>query len=142
MSSDTSVVGFIDVHTYSEDIIPPGCNHKTMTELNQQRTQKVGSEMATRMNAVDNKSYKYQTCGQALGYTFGGGAGDWAHFDGKVPYSLSIELRSHKNRYKGGYGFLAPSSVIKPTGNEMLAAIHAMTSQIQDIQAEEQNMQK
>lgn len=124
------VVAFVDIHTYSEDVISPGCNHKQMTANNAALNQKVGQAVADKMNEQHGRSYKFGDCQSMLHYTFGGGAGDWAHFDAKVPVSLSMELRSRKSSMQGGYGFLAPASVIKPTGDEVLAGLTEMAQQI------------
>jgi len=125
------VIAFMDVHSYGEDIIFPGCDQREMTPEAAKKHKEVAAQMTKGMNAAHGQGYTAGTCQEKLGYQATGVAGDWAHFDAKIPYSFSVEARSAHSKHNGGYGFVAPASDIKPTGDELLGGIKAMAKAIQ-----------
>jgi len=126
-SSDPGVVGFVDVHSYGEDLIMPGCDERKMTPSAKRKIDDMATAMAKGINSAHQQKYVTGTCQSLLGYEFTGGAADWAHFDAKVPYAISIETRSRDH----GYGFISPKADIKPAGEEILSGIGAMAESIQ-----------
>jgi len=130
-TTQKGIIAFVDVHSYGEDLILPGCDGRAMTEAARKRHTVASEAVVKGMNAVHNQKYSYGSCQEKLSYGKTTGiAGDWAHFDQKIPYSLSIEARSLKSANSGGYGFVAPAKDIRPVGEEISAGIHALAKVI------------
>merc|ERR1712195_427904 len=119
-SAGGQIAAFVDVHSYSQKVIPAGCNNQKMSAETKQRHLHVTQSVAKAMSQVAGKSYTSGECA-AIMYACSGVAHDWAHFEAKVPVSMAIELRD-----QGKYGFLVPPSMIKDTGKEMLAGVQAL----------------
>jgi hypothetical protein len=56
-----------------------------------------------------------------------GSAKDWTYAVLNVQYSYGVELPPH---YNGNYGFLIPDDHIKPTGQEIVGAIKAISTAV------------
>jgi len=127
-SAGGKIAAFVDVHSYSQKVIPAGCNNQKMSAETKQRHLHVTQSVAKAMSQVAGKSYTSGECA-AIMYACSGVAHDWAHFEAKVPVSMAIELRD-----QGKYGFLVPPSMIKDTGKEMLAGVQALAKAHKETQ--------
>jgi murein tripeptide amidase MpaA len=119
-SSGGNIAAFVDVHSYSQKVIPAGCDNQKMSQQARQRHLHVTTNVAKAMSEVAGKSYTSGECSSIM-YACSGVAHDWAHFDARIPVSMAIELRD-----QGQYGFLVPPRMIKDTGKEMLAGVQAL----------------
>jgi len=126
-ASGPGIATFVDVHSYSQAVIPAGCNNQKMSAEAKQTHLQMTQRVATAMSGAAGHTYDTGPCAEIM-YSCAGVAHDWAHFDGGVPVSIAIELRD-----KGNYGFIAPPYEIKPAGKEMIAAVHAVVGGHKDI---------
>ena len=125
-------VGFIDLHSYSQQILYPysyTCDQDPPTLENLEEVA-LGLAKAIR---TGRKGHSYKVTSACEGNVAvtkknrlvfpriepsGGSALDWFYHEMKVKYSFQIKLRD-----TGSYGFLLPKENIIPTGNEILDAV-------------------
>jgi len=122
---------FLTFHSYSQYILYPYSWQNPVPPKNQEELEEVGNKMKDAIFDVHGKTY---VMGQTISifYPASGGSDDWGYdiqLEGQRPNPLSytFELRD-----KGRYGFLLPPDEIKPTSEEINAAMHAMLNHIKN----------
>ena len=68
----SGVVGFVDVHSYGEDLIMPGCDERKMTPSAKRKIDDMATAMAKGINSAHQQKYVTGTCQSLLGYEFTG----------------------------------------------------------------------
>jgi len=117
------VKAFLDVHSYSQEVLPPGCNGYPINKKDRDLLKK-GSVALTQ--ALSHKGVKYTTgnCAEIM-YACSGTAHDWA-FNKGIKQSYCVEVRPGEF---GSGGFVLPASEIHPTSQELLAGVLGLTAQ-------------
>ncbi|KAF1974190.1 hypothetical protein BU23DRAFT_505616 [Bimuria novae-zelandiae CBS 107.79] len=130
--NNVEFVGFIDLHSYSQQILYPysyTCDEEPPSiEDLQELAMGLGKAIRT-----SRKGHSYKVTSACEGNvafskdgkkvfprieTAGGSALDWFYHELGVKFSFQIKLRD-----TGSYGFLLPKDNIIPTGNEILDAV-------------------
>ncbi|KAJ7377900.1 corticosteroid- binding protein [Desmophyllum pertusum] len=115
-----SLIGYMDIHAYSQLWMTPWGYKKTLpkdyTELKRVSDIAVGALY----NAGYGTSYRVGPSSVII-YENSGATKDWAYGVLGVRYAFALELRD-----QGRYGFMLPANQITPTGIETFAAIKAM----------------
>lgn len=115
---------FLDVHSYSQKLLPPGCNGFAVKDTEEHL--RAGHNI---VQAMSNGGQKYST-GPCAGmmYTCSGTAADWAYNALQVTHSYSVEMRPSDEVLSapGGNGFVVAPNEIEATGHELLAGITAL----------------
>jgi len=114
--------GAIDFHSYGQLIMRPYGWTSTPPNNNAQLA-KVGDGMKDAMIQATGTQYTNQAIWEL--YLSAGSSCDWWHDEGKIPLSFGFEARD-----TGRYGFELPPNQIIPSGEENLAAILYLASQI------------
>ena len=116
---------FLTLHSYSQLILRPPCstNEPTVWE---KKLKDIGNDMRQSIRSAHGKQYTSQSAYDL--YFTSGTSVEWVFMQkwkGKDNYFRSIpyviELRPRPSFF--GYGFLLPASQIKPTGEEIWAAV-------------------
>ena len=132
-NNNVEFVGFLDLHSYSQQILYPYSYSCKDTPPGQENLEElaVGLEKAIRVQSgvsyesmpacegnvsLDKKAGKRTLLPRIEAQ--GGSALDWFYHEMQVRYSYQIKLRD-----RGTYGFLLPKENIVPTGREMLEAL-------------------
>lgn len=121
----TSLVGYMDIHAYSQLWMTPwghGKGQYPPTYSEMMRVARIA------VNALKNAGYgTYYKAGTSADiiYATTGGTMDWVTATLGVTYSYGLELRD-----RGRYGFMLPANQIIPTGIETFAAIKAMVAEM------------
>lgn len=105
----------IDFHSYSQLILRPYGWSRTAPP-NEAQLKTVGDGMAAAIRATHAKVYTSEHIYDL--YLASGSIEDWQLTTAKIPLSYTIELRD-----TGLYGFQLPANQIKPTGEEVWAAL-------------------
>jgi murein tripeptide amidase MpaA len=105
----------IDLHSYSQLILRPYGWSRT-SPSNEAQLKQVGDGMAAAIKAVHAKTYTSEHIYDL--YLASGSIEDWQLSVAKIPLAYTIELRD-----TGVYGFQLPADQIKPTGEEVWAAL-------------------
>lgn len=115
------LVGYLDVHSYSQMILFPWGYTKKHTIYHEEQ-KRVAKTMVQAIKTQGGYNTNY-TFGQAshVIYIESGTTKDYAYGHLNVRYTFSIELRD-----TGKYGFLLPSRLIAPTAREVFEGIKAM----------------
>lgn len=123
-SRGKSVKGFLDVHSYSQEVLPPGCNGFPIKKSAQRRLKKSASALTS---ALGVKGARYTTgeCAKIM-YPCSGTAHDWAFSTMGIQQSYCVEVRPGEN---SGEGFVLPAKKIIPTSQELLAGVLSLTSE-------------
>lgn len=131
VSNNVEIVGFLDLHSYSQQILYPYSYSCNAAPPSLENLQELGFGLARAIRA--NHGHAYQASPACEGNvavatkdrkvfprfeTGGGSALDWFYHELGVKYTYQIKLRD-----RGSYGFLLPKEHIVPTGKEMLDAI-------------------
>lgn len=132
----TNFVGFIDLHSYSQQILIPYEYTCDSSPPNAENLQEVAYNLAKHMRLTNGEVYTVASAceGAATGEDAsedpllgsdrarvenrGGSLIDYITHEFEVPYSYQIKLRD-----TGSYGFLLPSDNIVPTGQELVQAM-------------------
>jgi len=120
------VQGFLDVHSFSQKVLPPGCNGFPVPEAEATRLLDVAHQVANVMSHGEWKSdqgYESGSCQQEM-YPCSGVAHDWAYGAAGVHTSLAIELRPGE---ESDVGFMLPADKIEPVGLELLSGTLKMS---------------
>jgi len=117
------IKAFLDVHSYSQEVLPPGCNGFPITPKDRARLTKSSVALT---KALSHKGVKYTTgeCA-AIMYACSGTAHDWAFSKG-IKQSYCVEVRPGEN---AASGFVLPPSKIHPTSQELLAGVLGITGE-------------
>merc|ERR1711871_58746 len=125
------VKAFLDVHSYSQRLLPPGCNGYTVNAADEQEHLRAAKAV---VGAMSSGGIKYQTgpCAKEM-YVCSGTAGDWAYNEAKILHSYSLELRPSNAVLAdpNGNGFVVKPDEIQATGKELLAGVTELAKQAQ-----------
>jgi len=126
-SLGSRVKAFLDVHSYSQRLLPPGCNGYGVPAKDAAAQMHTAKLMVAAMGITGAK-YETGDCGKEM-YVCSGTAADWAYYEGKILHSFSLELRPTDAviREPHGNGFVLPPSQIRAAGHELLAGIIALS---------------
>ncbi|BGP16996.1 hypothetical protein JCM10213_007442 [Rhodosporidiobolus nylandii] len=128
-SKDRPVDAFLDVHSFGQMLLYPysySCDARTPDEENQSEALLT---MSKALKGVHGRSFETgSVCEVSL--TSPGESLDWSYATAKIRWSFATELRDG-----GVFGFLLPPSQIRPSGEEMSAALRALTQFILDKEA-------
>ncbi|CAK7222429.1 Putative metallocarboxypeptidase ecm14 [Sporothrix bragantina] len=140
-NNDVEFVGFLDLHSYSQQILFPFAYSCAADPPNLENLEElaIGLAKAIRLNTGETYSVS-SACEGVMGFASGGGGAstspsgspssgmriesgggsaiDWFYHELHAKYSYQIKLRD-----TGSYGFLLPSSEIVPTGEEVFSAV-------------------
>jgi extracellular matrix protein 14 len=132
-NNNVQFVGFLDLHSYSQQILYPYSYSCSDTPPGQENLEEVavGLEKAIRVSSgmayepmpacegnvgLDRKAGKRTILPRIESQ--GGSALDWFYHEMQVRYAYQIKLRD-----RGTYGFLLPKENIEPTGREISEAV-------------------
>ncbi|GAA5975320.1 hypothetical protein JCM11641_005936 [Rhodosporidiobolus odoratus] len=125
-SRTNRVDAFLDVHSFGQMLLYPysyTCDLRTRDEENQAEAVLT---MGKALKSVHGRAFETgSVCEVSL--TSPGQSLDWAYASAKIRWSFAAELRD-----AGIFGFLLPPSQIRPSGEEMSAALRALTQFILD----------
>lgn len=138
-SNNVEFVGFLDLHSYSQQILYPYSYSCTDQPPSIEDLEELALGLAKAIR-VSRKGHDYKVTSACEGNVAlttathandskkkiilprieagGGSALDWFHHELRVKYAFQIKLRD-----TGSYGFLLPKEHIVPTGEEMLDAV-------------------
>ncbi|KAI9706788.1 MAG: putative metallocarboxypeptidase ecm14 [Bogoriella megaspora] len=131
-NNNVKVVGFLDLHSYSQEVLYPYSYSCTASPPSLENLQELAIGLAKAIRLADGHYYKViSACqgnvfsktnpdeGHKLNIPQGGGSAlDWFYGELGVNYAFQIKLRD-----TGTYGFLLPKEHIIPSGKEVVEAI-------------------
>ena len=132
-NNDVQFVGFVDLHSYSQQILypysyscqdtPPGQENLEELALGLEKAIRISSAFSYEVMAACEGNFALsKSSGKRVFLPriedAGGSALDWFYHEMHVRYAYQIKLRD-----RGTYGFLLPKENIVPTGKEILEAV-------------------
>ncbi|KAK4168958.1 hypothetical protein QBC43DRAFT_356471 [Cladorrhinum sp. PSN259] len=124
-------VGFLDLHSYSQQVLFPYAYSCSIDPPNLENLQELAVGLAKAIRLSSGQAYSIASaCEGAVARAYsasdsfprveagGGAAIDWFYHELQARYSYQIKLRD-----TGSYGFLLPSENIVPAGEEILNAL-------------------
>ncbi|KJZ75666.1 Putative metallocarboxypeptidase ecm14 [Hirsutella minnesotensis 3608] len=131
-SHKTSFVGFVDLHSYSQEILYPYSSSCVVEPPNLENLEEVAAGIARAIRISNGESYAVMpACEGAVATAAtrqspsklrvesgGGSAIDWFYHEMGARFSYQIKLRD-----TGSYGFLLPKEQIIPAGEETFNAM-------------------
>lgn len=128
----TQFVGFIDLHSYSQEILYPYEYTCDPEPPNVENLEELAADLAKAIRLSSGEQYDvFSACEGAVLSRHGGRRGrvhrmeppggsamDWFYHEMHARYSYQIKLRD-----RGSYGFLLPPDAIVPTGKEVFNAL-------------------
>jgi len=116
IANTQTVVGFMDLHSYSQLWLAPwGYINSNTADAAAQNS--LGQAATAALRSWYGTNFQYGPISRVL-YLASGGSVDWAYGELGVVHSYTPELRD-----TGSYGFLLPASQIRPSGEETNAAL-------------------
>lgn len=116
----SKIVGIIDLHSYSQQILYPYSYSCTHQPRNLEDIQELAVGLAKTIRLASGERYEVASACDSTGIVgFPGTSGsgsmiDYMHAVEAVPFTYQIKLRD-----TGNHGFLLPKTEIVPTGEEM-----------------------
>ncbi|RPA70960.1 hypothetical protein BJ508DRAFT_420067 [Ascobolus immersus RN42] len=131
-SGKGKIVGFLDFHSYSQQVLYPYSHSCKKRPLNRENLEELAHLLAKSIRSASAETYTIGSACDASGFSasspeddhdngLSGSAIDWFHAKANVPYSYQIKLRD-----TGSYGFLLPREMIVPTGREMVGVVRTL----------------
>jgi len=129
VAKQDKVKAFLDVHSFSQRLLPPGCNGYPVPDVHAKEHLRAGKSIVAAMSKV-GATYTTGACAKKM-YSCAGTAADWAYMEANILHSYTVELRpSNKAAYgNGANGFVTPPEKISATGEELLAGIEALAKE-------------
>ncbi len=139
MNNNVEFVGYLDLHSYSQQILYPYSYSCTSAPPNLENLEELAIGLAKAIRLTDGERYGItsacegsvplksdskpgssheQSAHWPRMETGGGSALDWMYHEMNVRHSFQLKLRD-----TGSYGFLLPSENIVPTGKEIFKAV-------------------
>ncbi|CAK4118809.1 unnamed protein product [Aphanomyces euteiches] len=119
-----SLSGTLDIHTNAGMVLRPlSVKREPLEGDHETKMERVGAAVAEAMNGGHGKYVSLPGYELYQGALYAGTFKDMVYLSLRQTPSLTIEL-------KGGDGFIAPSSSIRPAGDELVEAIHAFATQM------------
>ncbi|KAL2312667.1 Carboxypeptidase [Schizosaccharomyces pombe] len=116
------VVGFLDVHSYSQSVLWPYAYTCDLFPPDTENFEELAIGLVKELHRVNSRYYTYQqACIPYDGFHkhyLPGTAIDWVYFAADVAWPFNIRLRD-----MGDYGYLLPAKQIVPTAKEFFAMI-------------------
>ncbi|KAL7269046.1 putative metallocarboxypeptidase ecm14 [Rhizina undulata] len=117
LSKETQIVGLLDFHSYSQQILYPYSYSCYNTPPDLENLEELGFGLAKAIRVESGEHYEVTSACDGGGFANAGGGSmiDYFYADYKIRYAYQIKLRD-----TGSYGFLLPKNNIIPTGEESL----------------------
>ncbi|GAA5890508.1 hypothetical protein JCM8208_004896 [Rhodotorula glutinis] len=126
LDDDNHVDAFFDVHSFGQMLLFPysySCDVRTADEENHYEAV---LQAAKALKGVHGRQFETGSVCE-ISLTSPGMSLDWTYASAKIRWSFGAELRDG-----GVFGFLLPPSQIRPSGEEMSAALRSLTQFILD----------
>ncbi|XP_065074966.1 zinc carboxypeptidase-like isoform X2 [Ochlerotatus camptorhynchus] len=115
---------YIALHSYSQLLMFP-FGHTTEKVRNYEHLQSITDKAIAALTAVHGTSFQGGSKHETI-YPSSGGSIDWAYQEGKIPVSLTFELRGPPDSTDM---FILPAEQITPVGEETMAAFVAIVDE-------------